>query len=55
MAKYQPLFTPSDPNILIFDKLDSTSFEAKRLVQNGAGEHGTIIWAQEANSRTWKI
>ena len=40
-------FDPFDPNILIFDKLDSTSSEAKKIIDAGNAEHGLIIWAKE--------
>jgi len=46
----KPLFDPTDPNILIFDKLDSTSSEAKRMIKSGYAEHGLIVWAQEQDS-----
>jgi BirA family biotin operon repressor/biotin-[acetyl-CoA-carboxylase] ligase len=40
-------FDPLDPNILIYDKLDSTSHEAKRIIDSGYADHGMIIWAKE--------
>jgi BirA family biotin operon repressor/biotin-[acetyl-CoA-carboxylase] ligase len=43
----EPLFDPASPNVLIYDKLDSTSTEAKKIIQSGYAEHGMIIWAKE--------
>lgn len=40
------LFDPINPNIIIFDRLDSTSNEANRIIDSGYGEHGLTIWAK---------
>ncbi len=42
----QEFFDPTNPNILIFDHLDSTSLEAKRMIKSGLAEAGQIIWAK---------
>lgn len=41
-----PLFDAQCPNIVIFDKLDSTSLEAKKMINTGYAEHGLIILAK---------
>lgn len=43
----KPLFDFESPNIIIFDQLDSTSREAKKMVSTGHAEHGLIIWAKK--------
>ena len=44
---FKPLFDFECPNILIYDKLDSTSSEAKKIINSGHAEHGLIIWAKK--------
>ena len=57
---FKQLFDVTCPNILIYDKLESTSLEAKRIIQSGYADHGLIIWAKEQLNgygrydRTWE-
>ncbi len=44
------LLDKQDPNILIFDNLDSTSAEAKRIIQAGYAENGLIVWAKNQSN-----
>ena len=46
----EPLFDSACPNVLIYDKLDSSSTEAKKIIQSGYAEHGMIIWAKEQSN-----
>lgn len=46
----KPLFDPLNPNVIIFDRLDSTSNEADRMIKSGYADHGLIIWAREQQS-----
>ena len=43
----KPLFDPENPNIVIYDRLDSTSQEAKRMISSGYAEHGLIVWTKQ--------
>ena len=46
---FKPLFDLESPNILIYDLVDSTSLEAKKIIKSGYAEHGLIIWAKKQN------
>ena len=40
------IFDKQIPKILIFDQLDSSSLEARRMIENSTAQHGQIIWAK---------
>ena len=41
------IFSLEAPSLLIFDELDSTNAEAKRMINNGFAEQGDIIFANK--------
>jgi BirA family biotin operon repressor/biotin-[acetyl-CoA-carboxylase] ligase len=44
------LFSLKDPDLLIFDAIDSTNEEAKRMIDSGFAADGAIIWALSQES-----
>ena len=43
----QILFDFESPNVITYNKLDSSSLEIKKLIKEGEASNGLIVWAKE--------